>query len=278
MRIRILVLTAIHSAIGVICALTAQLSPGRNWPAQVEFGFLTLIASQMLLIGMWAGLSRARWWKRFIGGILGLGYLLFIGIAASPNPNSAEMFVIGLLLALPTTVLASLFLLIGRFYAQVVSDDRRILGQATDGFQFSTRQLLYVTLGISIVLAFGRTVRSLGGEAIGMGVFALVIALCGALIMLLLVWSSLGRGRVVVRLPLVICGAAIIGLVPPYYFGGPWWRFVTWPVLVTSVALIVGGSLLVIRRCDYRFVRLSDMAQIERNQILLGSQMQSEAT
>ena len=270
-RMRICLLTVIHLALGLICALAVILNPMHDWPIPAGIAAISLIGSQMLLLGMWAGLSNLPWWTRLFGVILGMGYILIIGITVSES----SLFQIGGLLVLPTMIVLLLFLFIRWLYARVISFDNRITNHVPDNFRVSMKQLLCLTLGTSIVLAFGRTVRSFGGEAIEMGVFAIVIAMWSALIMLLLVWSSLGRGRAFVRLPLVIGGAAIIGLVPPYYFGGPWGGFVICPVLATSVATIVGCSLLVIRTCSYRYVLLSDIGAIDTNQLQAPPQMKS---
>jgi hypothetical protein len=126
---------------------------------------------------------------------------------------------------------------------------------AANDLQFSLRFLIGLTVIVALLLALGRIIQGLGQETHSILIVAFVFALVALLASLLVVWSCLGPGRVVVRGPAMLGGMMALGLVIPHYLGGPEWRFAIWPALLALIATFTGGSLVVVRSCGYRLVR-----------------------
>ena len=87
--------------------------------------------------------------------------------------------------------------------------------------------------------------------------FILTICICFATISLAAVWASLGMRSVRFRLLVLIALACVTGLIPP--FG---WQnmiehgYIAFPILTALMSLFVGLTLLAMRWCGYRVVRL----------------------
>ena len=71
---RFLWLVVVHIVVGWMGAYMAY-SAGRNptfWPG----AFVGLMFSQTSLLGIWFSLGTSPWWKRVIGVVIGIGYLV----------------------------------------------------------------------------------------------------------------------------------------------------------------------------------------------------------
>jgi hypothetical protein len=215
---------------------------------------MALLCSQMLLLGVWIGLSATRWWSKFLALALGIGWLTCLSFAPNPSPNLSDDLIVVAIHASAVLGVALCFALLRWRWATL---DRRSSWQSLPAaveLQFSLRSLIGLTVTVALLLALGRVVQWLERETSSVLLIVFVFALLALLASVLLVWSCLGPGRVIVRVPIMFAGMAALGLVFPFYIGGPEFRFLVWPALMGLVAVYAGASLLTVRSCGYRLV------------------------
>jgi hypothetical protein len=122
--------------------------------------------------------------------------------------------------------------------------------------QFTIKQLLCVTAVISVLLGGGRVIRSLGGQSLGIGVLLIVLVICGCVMAYLVVWAGLGHGYISLRFSTVLVIGFVVGLLPHYFFGWSGWPSLIWPGFIVVAEIVAVLSLLVVRSCGYRLVRM----------------------
>jgi hypothetical protein len=129
---------------------------------------------------------------------------------------------------------------------------------ASEGIQFSIRHLLLATAIVAVVLGIGRGVRTITDTQWVNVVAVAIFPPCFIMVELATLWASLGIGRPIPRLAVVIPTAFVVGAVPAFYLPGPptqeSWQYFIWPAIVGLQALITAGSLLVVRSCGWRLV------------------------
>lgn len=244
----------IHVLAGLALATISVILPTRDFTAAEALVATAVIGAQVLLLAAWTGLSDCRWHCRVVGALLGLGYLGSVTCACGRSWEPARIGEGFTVIALPTVLITMFFLAVRRFVARF--SDEPNCERGTVPFQFSLLSLLLVTTGVATALAAGRTVHSLGSESLGIAVLVGSIAMFGALAMLVLLWTGLGDVSPIRRLPVGIGLAALLGLFPPYFIGGPHWRFMTWPILTSLVAIVVVATLAAIRPTGIRLTRV----------------------
>jgi hypothetical protein len=85
------------------------------------------------------------------------------------------------------------------------------------------------------------------GGVLGMGLSA---------IQLVNTWASFGYQEQFARYLVAMSFTILVGFIPPYFFGGPAWRFFTWPALAATMTVVVLASLFVIRASGYRLDKI----------------------
>src|SRR6476646_11614544 len=90
------VLVAAHLLVGTVIALIAQGYPQLQQWALLVVSYAGFVCCEILLLGMWLGLSSARSWIKLLGTLAGTGWLLAISMApmAFRGPNRGELIVI----------------------------------------------------------------------------------------------------------------------------------------------------------------------------------------
>lgn len=241
-----------HLLLGILAAWLGTLG---SWAAFYEVVFAGLVCAQAVLLGSWAGLARQPLGIKATGLVCGSLYVAGV-VAIGTNMRLLTDDVAVLLgLVLTTTAFVSmLFVSWGRYREVEVVRLCTIKSYASTPLRFTVRQLLGGTALLSVLLGSGQAVRSLGGEALGIGVILATFVICGCIMAWLVVWASLGLGRPLSRIFIVLTLGCVIGLFPPLFLGGPWWRLLTWPGLVTATGTIATLSMLVVRSCGYRIV------------------------
>jgi hypothetical protein len=246
---------AAHLMLGFSMGLVARALPGWDWPIWVSIWYMALLCSQVLLLGTWLGLSATSWWRKIVGLAAGIGWLAALSLAPGPPPNTSAALTLVAIHASAVFVIAVCFAFLRWRWVKLEHRSGAETLPAASDLQFSLRSLIGLTVTVALLLALGRIIQGLGEETPSLLIVAFVFALVALLASLLLVWSCLGPGRIVVRGPTMLGGMMALGLVIPYYLGGPTWRFVIWPALLALIAAFTGGTLVVVRSCGYRLVR-----------------------
>jgi hypothetical protein len=196
--------------------------------------------SQTSLLGICGSLGTSLWWMRLTGVVVGIGYLFFVfGIGA--NDVSIETLIV--FLAVISVV--SFPLLIARFCRIVIRlDDFPVV--PTGPLQFSIRHLIIVTFVVACLITIGKLCQQR----------LLPIALTCGVVGILPVWFVLASKR-----PTIFSiGVVVVGACAGYFYG---WLFIDgevfWKIVAATATLSVVVSLLVVRSCGYRLVRLPKM-------------------
>ncbi|WP_425618775.1 hypothetical protein NA78x_002491 [Anatilimnocola sp. NA78] len=254
-NVRVSLLVSSHILLGLTMAGVAIYYRDSKWPIGIEVAYLGFVCSQMLLTGILLGFAKAKWWKRAIWACLGVAWVFCISLAPFSHQPLSEL---GVLIAVPISVVAIACVLCRVWFATIQQREHWPTMPISNDLQFTLKTMIGLTVTIAVVLALGRFLRETVGEGAGLVLIVAAISLIASLAVGLLVWGSLGPGRVGVRLPTAFVGLAAVGLIFPYYFGGPSWRWAVWPSLILVVATYVSATLLVIRSCGYRLVRFGE--------------------
>ena len=256
-QLRIGMLIATHVLVGSATIIVNVSVQNQFWPFLVELGFAGFFAGEVLLLGMWAGLGGSPWWTRLCGLMFGIAWLCIIALASENFRQLQELPEMALLLTVSTFGVAGSLILCRRLFGSIERCVQWPSPIHTEDLQFKLKSLLSFTALICTLLAAGATIRRWGGDGLGIVILALVFALNAVLTAWLLAWGGLGSHNWF-RIPITLSGVALVGLLPPYYLGGPPWRFATWVAMSVVTAIWTLVSLFVVRSCGYRLVRHRD--------------------
>lgn len=242
-RWRIFGLVVVHIVVGLVGAYFAYSAGGYQtfW----QGAFVGLMLSQTILPGIWGSLSTSPWWKRVIGMVSGVSYLVpVLGIGI--NEVSIDTFVVVILV----TSFVAIPLLIVRFFRIAIRQDAFPVASA-GRIQFSIRHIMILTIVVACLITIGKLVQPhpFRGQTIDLCLMALTFGVVG----ILPVWFVLATNW-----PTIFSiGVVAVGAGTGYCYG---WLFrvevVFWMTASATEALSVVVSLLVVRSCGYRLVRL----------------------
>jgi hypothetical protein len=256
-RRRIFWLVVGHVVIGLIGALAAYL-PDSDYSAR-RAAFVGLVFSQTSLLGIWGGLGSGPAWRRGIGVVVGVCYLsLQLGVSFS------ELDRITFLWGGAATTISALPLLLVRLFGAAIRLDSSAAG-SVERLQFSIGHLLTLTFVVACLISIRNCVEPYAIEIIETPDAVIIDyfdeAVCSWLfpaavfgvLGILPVWSVLATKQLV----LSCVGLLAAGVCAGYWLGRfhedppSLWMPVTIPEVVT-----VAVSLLVVRSCGYRLLRL----------------------
>ncbi|MCI0357898.1 MAG: hypothetical protein L0211_05340 [Planctomycetaceae bacterium] len=262
-RTRIGLLIGAHVLLGLITVIVALLYPTLKVSLWSSIAYLGLNYSHVLLLGLWLGLAAARWWIKLASLVAGLTWLECLVLAPFPRPPPPPDILLGLLavVGIPVLVVAGSAALCRRLLARIELRNEWKPRPVSEEAQYSLRSLVCLMVIIAALLALGRVFHWIAPATSNVEIFAMlliapVFGLTALLAAGMLTWAALGQGRVLVRVPTMLVGMALLGLMPPYFMGGPAFRYYAWPALMVTIAVCTAGSLLVIRSCGYRLVRI----------------------
>ena len=264
-RLRIGLLISAHLLLGLITIIVALLYPDLKVSLWASTAYMGLICSHVLLQGLWLGLAAARWWIKLAGLVAGLTWLECLELAPAPPQPTEVIIGLAAVVGIPMLVVTGSAALCRRFFARIELRNQWKPCPISEEAQYTLRTLIGLTVAIAVILALGRVVQWFV-QWIGPGasnlqiddmlVIAPIFGLTALLAAGMLTWAALGQGQVLVRVPTMLVGMALLGLLPPFYTGGPTIQYYGWPTLMTTVAVCTAGSLLVILSCGYRLVRI----------------------
>ena len=249
-KAKIVLLVLGHVVFGLLLAWTAH----RTDADLAFFGLFTLIFTEAGLIGIGGGLSSARLAWRLSFVTVGTVYLWAVPIMAGRGKETSVFLVIALT-ALPILVIL-----------RVLRHNRGQLRMAhlsskppvSESFQSLICHLLLATTVVGLLLGFGQGVRAISNTNTDT-VAVVVFPVCFILVELATLWASLGIGRPIPRLAVVVPTAFVVGAIPVYYLEdvghAKLGRFIIWSAAVGLQSIITAASLLVVRSCGWRLVR-----------------------
>jgi len=242
-RRRILWLVLAHVAIGLTGAVVATFAPSpRTLPGAVLVG---IVFGQTSLVGIWGSLGTVPWWTRLIGVVVGVGCLGTLLGAGISELNFETFFIV-----VTSTLFVTLPLLVARFFRVVIqlsSSDVAAGGR----IQFSIRDLMILTFVVACLVTIGKWMQPhlpYGAMFFHLLLFAVTFGVVGVMP----VWFVLASNRPV----LFGVGLVAVAAGGGYVLGR--WNDDTgiWMTATAAEAITVVVSLLVVRYCGYRLVRL----------------------
>ncbi len=186
---------------------------------------------------------------RFLGVTIGIAYLIpLYGLSASDWG-----FEVMLLIFFATTVVACVMLFVRWRWARLENITAETFAIQAEGLQFSIRHLMILTFVIACTLGAGRWLQPVfHGSTQWSQLF--VFGLCFVIVALISAWAMLGRSYVILRTFVVLIMSALMGGLLSFLIdGAAYW---TWVLLLLTEASAILASLYVVRRAEYRLVRL----------------------
>jgi len=217
-----------------------------------------LLFAQIALLIMWTHLGPGRWFVRWpLIGLLAWGvatvandqYLFFSAWIQSPNNRAAQLLVSQMAVVFLGVLTIQLCGFRLRKLEQVEVPGRR--------WQYSLRSLLVTVLlsGVAVRVAQLIYAHVLQQPRLSEWIAIGSVAIPLGIVPLLALWATLCPGRCGLRLLVFALVAPALGVAGPYMCGHlkEWPGFVIWTGMEAAV---IGGSLLIVRACGYRIVRL----------------------
>lgn len=226
-----------------------------RWPrtTSYEIAILGLVFGQGVLLGSWAGLANKSLGVRIAGLVCGSFYISTV--VAIGHTSTVEGRLVCLVFV-PMSTVGLLFMALSRYRGIAIAFSDETEARYSTPIQFTMKELLCVTAVISVLLGSGRVIRSLGGQSLGIGVLLIVLAICACVMAYLVVWAGLGHGHVPLRFSTVLVIGFVVGLLPHYFFGYSGWPSLVWSGFIVVAGIVAVPSLLVVRSCGYRVVRM----------------------
>jgi hypothetical protein len=232
---------------------------------------LAVAMSQAGLIGLWAGLAKARASRRWAGAIAGgafvdASFTITIEVAQGPGGPEDWAMMAAFTLA-PLTAIGILGAVLNRCGFAI---ERLVPDAANRSWrpaQFSLFHLFAVTLVAAILFTLVRGLRAqspVAATAWEIGLLASFNALLFVLHTQICLWSALGAGHWAFRWGAFVLSAALAAGIFGLAIGGRQDTFVPSIVLMAVYSLVTGGTLSVLRKFGYRLVRYGAHAGIIR--------------
>jgi hypothetical protein len=232
-----------------------------------------LLGAELALLGVWAGFGTHSKPAGFVGVAAGASYFSLLNLMAVwEEAVSATagvdgyvvlwylMYFLALALLTLTVLVAAAVWMRGRGIRLRAGGKSNEAPAASGEVQFSMRQLMLLVFVAAVLVKLGPAVQSRLNDYRSSTAMLFAVScwsICFAAVGLAGVWASLGARFSAAKSGLAFVLAAVLSLLPPYYF----------PTLLTddfgrSAAALLGamailvGSLLVVRQCGFRLARL----------------------
>jgi hypothetical protein len=194
---------------------------------------------QVTLLGIWCGLGTTGHWKRLVGGVLGVGVLfLWWGFVDGSWLRQTLVFP-----GMVTSFVATTLLIVRAF--RIVTQANSSATTLTGGLQFSIRQLLLLTFMVACDVMLWKVLQRTDAAF-----WRLLTRIAGMLVLggVVSVWLILATKRPV---------SFGIGLMAMSFCVSDPFGLSNMGTAYTPTCMgVIVVSLLVVRRCGYRLVRL----------------------
>jgi hypothetical protein len=209
-----------------------------------------LFFGQIGLLGIWGGLATYRRSIRLVGVAIGLAYLTaqyrFFCV------NDWELLTL-FFVFLPTVTVVGVMLVIRRFVAKLERPATATISRPAEGTQFSIRQMMLFTLVVGCFLGIVRWLQPHVRPLENPTLFATVLLGCAS-IAVVAVWATLGQAPPIRRGCAVSLQGLLIGWIS--YLTASDGELWFWIVVMVVEATVLQASLLVVRQCGFRLVRV----------------------
>lgn len=274
---RLWLLLIAHLALGLFFSIWTDSKPTHSYSIALfllvmpVFGF---VLSQAFLLVLWLVFSPASWWKRLASLMVGAVYLKSLLIVGWPDAV--------LLTAMLASGIAVILGVIRWQYANLRHFPQPPVKAGNEGLKLSIRGLMFFTFVIAVTIVGAKLLRESTSEAPNL-FLAFALSLSFVVVGVASVWAVLGLPRPIMRSAVVLLISAVLGSLLVYalnlhlwtlysYFmatGNPmvisyftssdhWAIYLSFTALMLLYTGVLIASLLVVRGCGYRLVRMSD--------------------
>ncbi len=248
---RLQILALAHVALGVVTSVLAPVD------LRTVFGldhilivpFCASALCQSLLLSFWVAASQATPWKRLGGLVTGAVYLEAL-VASDLRREFLGISTI-------TIVVAATSLIVVRWLGVRLARQHDSVQSATqepEGLRFSIRGLMIFTAAVALLCAGARALHAYQHQLL---LRIVIWPICFVAVGLVSLWAALGDARPVRRIPVVFVLSPVLGAFVAFATGAhtAGWVYILLIMLLYPMALL--GSLLIVRSCGYRLVRLA---------------------
>jgi hypothetical protein len=200
-------------------------------------------------MGAWAAFSRVLRWGR-LAGLVVVAVCLEILLAAGDNDDKFKGMAALISVAVSLSLLAA-----RRRGIQLLWLPKLFDPPASQGLRISIRGLMLGTLVIALLIAGAKGLRETTIVSGPMPVPEAIWGLCLVIVGLTAIWAALGLTRPLQRSLVVLALALSLGVLFSFGVNENWKTYVFIATITVLQAVIVLGSLLVVRSCGYRLVR-----------------------
>jgi len=230
---------------------------------EVRHLYYILQFGQLGLLGIWLGMGTCAWWWRIIGFVF--GFFWFAGISKAIN----HTFSLDSLVTLSLLCIVILLLACRMFVARLELPDQQKPKPRLRRFQYSILHLMILTTVVAVLLKLRHFIWDIiewmrpfdfymrPGASIPIFAAPAIAS----------IWAVLGKGRPLIRISIVLIVLPLMFYVWIFLYGLVFWenfqfhKFFSWYNIsefsfVTLTAAVISLSLLVVRSCGYRLVRV----------------------
>lgn len=247
-RLRWLVLAYVAVCLSTLMLPWRPPPNGIDWAGAFGIG---VIFCQTGLLGIWSGLGTSVWWVRLLGLIAGMVCLatLLDLCTGGPEPDNH------LILALATVLVVGMSLIVRCFRVRICLTP--VPKTAATRFQFSIRQLLILTFAVACLVPLGKW---LGPDWLFATEPSLSLDILAGVVLgtvgVISIWPALGTRHPILPCLIVTTIAAGLGFCVAKVYPSFFDVTALWMTLTSVEAVSLVASLLVVRACGYRLVRL----------------------
>ena len=208
-----------------------------------------LFFGQIGLLGIWGGLGTHGPSIRLVGVAIGLVYLTAQYCFSVNNWEFLSLLFVFLL----TVTVTGVMLVTRRFVAKLERPATAATTPPAEGLQFSIRQIMLFTIVVGCLLGIVRWLQPPVRHLDQPTLFATVL-LCCVSIAVIAAWAMLGQAHLIRRVCAVSLFALLLGCVSYRTIrDGELWA---WIATMMVEATVLQASLLVVRQCGFRLVRV----------------------
>lgn len=251
-RLRFFWLVAAQVVIGVLAGLVTHLDYRSEWLSELPG---CIMVSQISLLGVWGGQGGTALWKRLIGVLLGISYLMILVKFGIGVAHIDALIFIFCLTA--STVFMTLSV---RFITGAIYHESSSAGESCRR-QFSVRRLFGLTTVVAFLAAALKLVHSLIDDLLRQMLFGIfVYSLAYAVIAIVPMWCVLAMKRPVLLGILVVAVAACVGDVFGH-LSQPKADIVGMFFMATQATYVV-ITLLIVRSWGYRLLPIRSRRRV----------------
>lgn len=263
-RLRVALLVAVHLLLGNALLFLLSYNLGPRFASSFAIALQVLASTQVVLIGLWGGLSEIRWWMKVLGLLLGTAWI--VALVELPFHGLNVNRLVQLAWPIPLMIggiwgIAAVGVLARWGLVQIIYVDP-LSTLPIQKLQYSLRWLIGLTVFAALLLGFLDFCRSQLRGPFEVPILVSQFIVISSITAFLTMWICLAPRQMLTRLAIALLGLLGLGLALAAYAPARslLLKSVAYPV---TLGFSVAVSLFVIRSCGYRLVSHRQASAIE---------------